>query len=73
MIKLQPLQDGAAAVCYNRANGIMWLSFSAIMWASTILGLMHMRAGGILLMAGSAIGVPILPIVYGRIYRKYRK
>lgn len=58
---------------YNRANGIMWLSFSTIMWASTILGLMHMRAGGILLIVGSVIGVPILPIVYGRIYRKYKR
>ena len=32
---------------YNRANGIMWLVFSLVMWISTILGVMNMKAGGI--------------------------
>ena len=64
---------------YNRANGIMWLVFSLVMWISTILGVMNMKAGGILLIAGCIIGVaciigvPLLPIVYGKIYRNYKK
>ena len=58
---------------YNRANGIMWLVFSLVMWISTILGVMNMKAGGILLITGCIIGVPLLPIVYGKIYRNYKK
>ena len=58
---------------YNRANGIMWLVFSLIMWVGTILGAMNMKAGGILLIAGCIIGIPLLPIVYGKIYRKFKK
>lgn len=57
---------------YNRANGIMWLAFSAILWISTILGAVNMKAGGIALIAGCAVGVPALPAVYTRIYRKYK-
>ena len=70
MVKESEISDIAA---YNRANGFMWISFSLVMWISTILGAMNMKAGGIFLMAGCIIGVPVLPIVYGRIYRKYRK
>ena len=69
-VKESEIADIAA---YNRANGFMWISFSLVMWISTILGAMNMKAGGIFLMAGCIIGVPVLPIVYGRIYRKYRK
>ena len=58
---------------YNRANGIMWLAFSLLMWISTILGAMNMKTGGIVLIAGSAISVPALPVVYGMIYRKYKR
>ena len=58
---------------YNRANAIMWLAFSAILWCSTILGSLNMKAGGIILIAGCGLGVPVLPVVYGRIYSKYKK
>ena len=56
---------------YNRANGIMWISFSAILWISTVLGLLQLEGAGICLIAGCILGVPLLPIVYGRIYRRY--
>jgi len=69
-VKESEISDIAA---YNRANGIMWLAFSLILWVSTILGAMNMKAGGIALIAGCFIGVPILPIIYGKIYQKYRK
>ena len=69
-VKESEISDVAA---YNRANGIMWLVFSLILWGSTVLGAMNMKAGGNLLIAGCLIGVPILPIVYGKIYRKFKK
>ncbi|MBQ1376770.1 MAG: hypothetical protein IIY77_02265 [Lachnospiraceae bacterium] len=58
---------------YNRANGIMWLGFALVMWISMILGAVSMKAGGIILAAGCLIGVPALPIVYGKIYRRYKR
>ena len=57
---------------YNRANGIMWLVFSAVFWISTILGALNMKAGGICLIVSSLIGVPVLPLIYGKIYNKYK-
>ena len=69
-VKESEISDVAA---YNRANGIMWLVFSLIMWVSAVLGAMNMKTGGFLLIAGCIIGVPILPIVYGKIYRKFKK
>ena len=69
-VKESEISDIAA---YNIANSIMWLVFSLVMWVSTILGSINMKAGGIILIAGCIIGVPLLPIVYGKIYRKYKK
>ena len=58
---------------YNRANGIMWLSFSLIFWVSTVLGVFHVKAAGIVLTAGSFLGIPALVLGYRLIERKYRK
>ncbi len=58
---------------YNRANGIMWIVFSGIMWISTFLAIVNMNAAGIVLVAGCAAAIPLLPLTYNRIYRKYRK
>ena len=69
-VKESEISDVAA---YNRANGIMWLVFSLIMWVSTVLGAMNKKTGGILLTAGCIIGVPLLPVVYGKIYQKFKK
>ena len=68
-VKESEISDIAA---YNRANGIMWLVFSLMMWVSTILGAMSSKTGSIVLIAGCVIGIPLLPIVYGKIYRKYK-
>ncbi len=57
---------------YNRANGIMWIAFSAIFWASAVLGLFRMGAAGILVAAGCLLGLPALVLVYQRILAKYR-
>ena len=69
-VKESEITDAAA---YNRANGIMWLVFSLLMWISTILGAVSMKTGGLVLIAGCAVGVPLMPIVYGKIYRKYKR
>ena len=58
---------------YNRANGIMWLAFSALLWISTILGLMNVTWAGIFLIAACVVCVPGLPIAYSRIYARYKK
>ena len=57
---------------YNRANGIMWICYSAVFWVSTVLGIFQMDVAGIVLAVGCLAGIPLLIIVYGRIYRKYR-
>ncbi len=58
---------------YNRENGIMWIGYSAVFWISTIMGIWNVSTAGIVLAAGCLGGIPILVIVYNRIYRKYRR
>ena len=69
-VKESEISDTAA---YNRSNGILWLAFSLVMWISTVLGAVNMETGGIFLVAGCAVSIPALPVIYGKIYRKYRK
>lgn len=57
---------------YNRANGIMWLCYSAVFWVSTIMGVFQLTAAGIVLAVGCLGGIPVLIFVYGKIYKKYR-
>lgn len=58
---------------YNKANGIMWLVFSLIYWISAILGLWQIEAAGVLLFLGTVAGVPVLIVIYGKIYKKYKR
>lgn len=57
---------------YNRANGIMWIAFSALFWLSTVLGIFRLGAAGIVLMAACLLGTPALIFVYQKIYAKYK-
>ena len=57
---------------YNRANGIMWLAFSGVYWIAAVLGLFEIGAAGIVVGAGTLAAIPILILVYGRIYNKYK-
>ena len=57
---------------YNRANGIMWIGYSAVFWISTVLGIFQMDTVGIVLTVGCLAGIPVLIIAYRRIYEKYR-
>ena len=58
---------------FNRANGIMWLAFSAVFWLSAVLALMQNDAAGLVMLGGCLLGIPGLIFVYGKIYSKYRK
>ena len=58
---------------YNRENGIMWICYSLVLWASTILGVFNMALAGIVLFIGGLAGLPILVASYNRIYKKYKK
>ena len=57
---------------YNRANGIMWICYSAVFWISTVLGIFQMDTAGIVLAVGCLAGIPVLIIAYRWIYEKYR-
>ena len=57
---------------YNRANGIMWIVFSIPLWLSAFLGSRHAIISLILIILSCVIGLPILMIVYKRIYAKYK-
>ena len=57
----------------ERENGIMWICYSLVFWISTIMGLWEISTAGLVLAAGCLGGIPILVIVYSRIYRKYKR
>ena len=58
---------------YNRANGIMWICFSAVFWISAIMGLFQVAFAGIFTAVGIFAGIPILAFIYSRIYAKYKR
>ena len=37
---------------YNRANGIMWIAYSLVFWAGSLLGLFQMDAAGMVVAIG---------------------
>ena len=57
---------------YNRANGRMWITFSMPFWLSAFLGFWSEIAVVVLSVANCIIGIPVLVIVYLRIYAKYK-
>ena len=58
---------------YNRANGKMWLVFSAGFWICTVLGLFETGIAGYAVMAVCIIGIPALVVTYSKIYKKYKR
>ena len=59
-------------MAYNKANGYMWLGFSALLWIAAFAGLFGGgMVGGITLFVAMGVGIPMLPFVYNRIYKKY--
>ena len=58
---------------YNRANGKMWIAYSLVFWISLILGIFNVSVAGIVLGVGCLGGIPVLIVVYGKIYARYRR
>jgi hypothetical protein len=65
-------KDIADVPAYNRANGIMWLCYSAVFWIAAILGIFRQELAGVFLAVGCLAGIPVLVIAYRKIYTKYR-
>ncbi|MCI5650201.1 MAG: hypothetical protein MR332_12390 [Fusicatenibacter sp.] len=57
---------------YNRANGRMWIVYSLPFWLSTFLGVCNQMVALALIAADCVIGLPVLIVVYERIYAKYK-
>lgn len=57
---------------YNRANGIMWLVYSLIFWAATAVMQFSSTASLVLIIVGCVVGIPLLFVIYKRIYNKYK-
>ena len=68
VVKCEEITDIAA---YNRANGVMWLVYSATFWISGLLGMWAPMAGAIVQSLACTVGLAGLIIAYKRIYRKY--
>ena len=59
---------------YNKELGILWIAFGALLWIDAILGAILGGGPGAIAMGISfVIGIPMLPFVYNRIYKKYMK
>ena len=56
---------------YNRANGIMWIVYSLPYWISTFVGLKDMVLASDILLIWVIASIPLLILVYRRIYNKY--
>lgn len=67
-IKENEISDVTA---YNHANGIMWIVYSLIFWMATFAG-ENGNIALILIVAGCVIGLPVLVVVYKKIYAKYK-
>ena len=68
MVRREELTDVAA---YNRANGIMWLTYAAVYWLCIPVGMVNSTAGGIALVVVSIAGGGLLVVAYQKIYAKY--
>ena len=57
---------------YTHANGIMWIVYSIIYWMATFAGIWNSIAALDLIIVGCVIGIPVLVVVYNRIYARYK-
>ena len=57
---------------YNHSLGMLWIAFSALIWITAIVGsVFGGMIGSISMIASFGIGIPMLPLVYNVIYKKY--
>ena len=67
-VKAEELSDVKG---YNRANGIMWIAYSLVLWACTAIGLWNVKAAGILLVILCPVGAVIMAAAWHGIREKY--
>ena len=58
---------------YNKANGKLWLGYTAGMILSGVVSLFSIGIGAALLTIVCVPGIAVLIVVYKRIYKKYRR
>lgn len=56
---------------YNRANGHMWTVFASVMAILGVVGVFSPEVAGILLAVLCVGGIPVLVVIYNRIYKRY--
>ena len=57
---------------YNHALGLMWIGFSVLIWITAIVGsVFGGMTGTVCMIACFVIGIPMLPVTYNVIYKKY--
>ena len=70
-VKSEEITDVEA---YNKENGVMWITYGATYVLAAILPLFFgSKIGAIILTLSCTLGLIILIIVYGRIYKRYRR
>ena len=58
---------------YNHANGIMWIVyFYYLLGGDYLSGIWNSTAALDLIIVGCVIGIPVLVVVYNRIYARYK-
>lgn len=57
---------------YNRANGIMWISFGTVFWINAFLGKIKSEFAEIFLTITLVAFAPLMIICYKLIYKKYK-
>ena len=53
-------------------SDIMWIVYSIIYWMATFAGIWNSIAALDLIIVGCVIGIPVLVVVYNRIYARYK-
>ena len=67
-VKAEEISDVAR---YNRANGIMWIAYSLILWGCTAVVLWNTKLAGILLVIGAPLGGLVMAVAWQGIRRRY--
>ena len=57
---------------YNRANGIMWISFGGVCTIVSFLSFYNVLLAGLAIVVVVLAGLPMLILAYGRIYDRYQ-
>ncbi|MCL2034910.1 MAG: hypothetical protein FWG94_09290 [Oscillospiraceae bacterium] len=58
---------------YNKANAVMWFCYCIPFVASMFIAPFSVGAAAIIMTVGAMGGIPVLIVVYKKIYSKYKK